>query len=297
MQAVNREVFKISVIVPFYNTDEYFKKCLDSLVNQTLKELEIILVDDGSTDNSLAIAKDYQQKDKRIKIVEQENKKQGAARNKGMENATGEYIGFVDSDDWVDLDYFEKLYNSAKKYNSDIALGTNVRIGNGRTKKRLNIKEEKLYTSLEDKFDVCNQFNNECPTNKIYKTTFLKENNIAWPEGVFCEDKIFTVKAVYYANSIVSVANINYYYFRNPNSTVNAKAKSHFEKLNDDKNNARKAVLDFLRSKNVAFADKKYWAIKKDIKLASFLVLRTKESVYTKKYLLFGFIPLGERPL
>ena len=288
---------KVSVIVPFYNTDKYFSKCLDSLINQTLKEIEIILVNDGSTDGSLSTAKSYQQKDSRIKIVEQEHRKQGVARNNGMRASTGEYIGFVDSDDWVDLDYYEKLYNAAKKYDSDIALATNVRIGYGKTKKRLNIKEEKFYLSVEDKFDVCNQFNNECPTNKIYKAEFIRNNNITWPEGVYCEDKIFTTKSIYYANGIVSVPNTNYYYFRNPTSTVNTKAKEHFKQLLDDKNNAKLQVLKFLRDNNVRFADKKYWAIQKNIPSEKLPLIRIKESVFTKRVYLFSFILVGEMPL
>ena len=132
-------MIKISIIIPVYNTEKYLKKCLDSIINQTLKSLEIICIDDCSTDNSLNILKEYQLKDKRIKIIEQkENKGQGVARNLGLNIAEGEYIGFIDSDDWVDLNFFEKLYFAAKKYNSDVALAANVRIGNGRTKKRLD---------------------------------------------------------------------------------------------------------------------------------------------------------------
>ena len=138
---------KISIIVPFYNTEKYIERCLTSLVNQTVSDIEIVCINDGSNDNSLEIVKTFANKDLRIKILEQENLKQGAARNNGTKIAVGEYIGFVDSDDWVDLDYFEKLYNAAKKYNSDIALATNVRIGNGKTKKRLNIKKEEVKTN------------------------------------------------------------------------------------------------------------------------------------------------------
>ena len=101
----------VSIIVPVYNTEEYLQKCLDSLTNQTLKNIELICVNDGSTDNSLKILQDNAIKDDRIKIINQENKKQGAARNAGMQVATGEYIGFVDSDDYVDLYYFERLVN------------------------------------------------------------------------------------------------------------------------------------------------------------------------------------------
>lgn len=288
---------KLSVVVPFYNTEEYFEKCLNSLVGQTLEDIEIILVNDGSTDNSARIAREFQQKDSRIKIIEQENKKQGAARNVGMNAATGEYIGFVDSDDWVDIDYFEKLYNAAKKYDSDIALATNVRIGNGRTKKRLNIQEEIFKTSLEDKFKICNHFKNECPTNKIYRTEMLRENNVYWPENVYCEDKLFTAKSVFYANGIVSVPNVHYYYFRNPHSTVNVKDKNHIALFNRDKNNAKKNVLEFFREQNAKFADKKYWAVSKVNKLGMLPLLKIAESVYTERFYLFSFIPVGEKSL
>ena len=111
---------KVSVIVPAFNVEKYISKCLLSLLNQTLKDIEIVVINDGSTDKTLEIVEKFEELDKRIRIINQENQKQGAARNRGMEIATGEYIGFVDSDDWVDLDYFEKLYLAAKKYNSDI---------------------------------------------------------------------------------------------------------------------------------------------------------------------------------
>ena len=138
-------VVKVSVIVPIYNTEKYIGKCLNSLVNQTLRDIEIICVNDGSTDNSMITVRKFANNDFRIKIIEQENKKQGAARNAGMRIATGEYISFVDSDDWVDLDFYEKLYNAAKNHNFDIALGTNVRVKKNSNKKRLNITEEKEY--------------------------------------------------------------------------------------------------------------------------------------------------------
>ena len=113
---------KVSIIIPVFNAEKYLEKCLDSLVNQTLEDIEIICIDDGSTDNSLEILKTYEQKDKRIKVLQQTNKKQGAARNYGIREAIGEYIGFVDSDDWAELDMFEKLYNKAISTDSDITM-------------------------------------------------------------------------------------------------------------------------------------------------------------------------------
>lgn len=282
---------KLSIIVPFYNTENFLSRCLESLINQTIKDIEIICVDDGSIDNSKEIVKTFSKNDSRIKIIEQKNLKQGAARNNGIHHASGEYIGFVDSDDWVDLDYFEKLYNSAKKYNSDIALATNVRIGNGKTKKRLNIKEEEFKTELQDKFDICNLSKNPCPTNKIYRTSFLKQHNILYPENCYCEDKLFVTKAVYYSNGIVSTPNTNYYYFRNPNSTVNSKSKKHTKQLIKDKNNARLSVLNFLKEQKANIRDKEFWATTKEIKLFNFPLLTKKESLHTTIWCLFGILP------
>ena len=288
---------KVSIIVPTYNSAQFLNKCLNSLIRQTLKEIEIIIVDDGSSDNTVNLCTQYASMDCRIKLVKQEHKKQGAARNNGTNSATGEYIGFVDSDDWVDEDYYEKLYNAAKKYNSDIALASNVRIGNGKTKKRLNIKKEEFVTNFQDKLDIGRQPTNPCPTNKIYRASMLKNNNIVWQEGVFCEDKLFTMQAVYYANGIVSVPDVYYYYYRNLTSTVNSKTKEHLEKLAEDKNNARRAVIEFLRQKNEKVRDKEFWAIKKDFKVKGFTLYQIKESTNTERLYLFGLIPIFEKSL
>ncbi len=277
-------MIKVSIIVPVYNTEEYLEKCLNSLVNQTLKEIEIICVNDGSTDNSGKILKEYAKQYSNIRVIEQQNLKQGAARNKGVNAAKGEYIGYVDSDDWVDNNYFEKLYNTAKKYDSDIALATNIRIGNGKTKKRLDITTEGIYSSLQNKFDVCKQSKNECPTNKIYRREFLNKHEITWPEGVYCEDKIYTLKAVYYANSVVTVPDVNYYYYRRTNSTVKSKNSR-------DKDFARRQVLDFLKEHNANIRDCEFWAIKSEKKLWGLTLWKIKESLKTEKHYLFGIIP------
>ena len=281
----------VSIIVPVFNTEKYLKKCLESLINQSLKDIEILCVNDGSTDNSLAILEEYRNKDSRIKIFNQENKKQGAARNLGQKNATGEYIGFVDSDDWVDLNYFEKLYNSAKENDADIALATNVRIGNGKTKKRLEIIEQQIAISLDDKFSLTKQAKNPCPTNKIYKTSLLNDNNITWPENVYCEDKIFFFFSVYFANKIVSVPNIYYYYYRNPNSTVNTCSKKH----TIDKLTANMEVLDFLKSHNVKLENNDFWAVSRNIKILNLPILTVKQSLKCEKFLLFGYLPIFVR--
>lgn len=105
---------KISVVVPVYNVEKYIGQCLDSILGQTLKDIEIICINDGSKDNTLEILKDYAQKDSRIILIDKENEGLSKARNQGTEIASGEYISFIDSDDWIDENYLEALYNAAK---------------------------------------------------------------------------------------------------------------------------------------------------------------------------------------
>lgn len=285
---------KVSVIVPIYNTEKYLSRCLDSLVNQTLKDIEIICVDDGSTDDSLKILKSYAEKYPFVAVISNTHKKQGAARNVGVNVAKGEYIGYVDSDDWVDLNYFEKLYIAADTYNSDIALATNVRIGNGKTKKRLNIQKEEVYYLQEDKYKICNHWKNECPTNKLYRKDFLIKNKVIWPENIWCEDKLYTTQAIYYANKIVTVPDTNYYYYRNPKSTVNNKDRIHRQHLKMETNIARCTVIKFFREKQLYFMNRKYWFVKSDFKFMGITFIRLKESVCSKRIFLFGVFPILE---
>ena len=112
---------KISVIVPVYKVEKYLDRCVESIVNQTYKNLEIILVDDGSPDNCPAICDAWANKDERIKVIHKENGGVSSARNRGIDAATGDYIGFVDSDDWIEPDMYELLADNAKKYDADIS--------------------------------------------------------------------------------------------------------------------------------------------------------------------------------
>ena len=112
----------ISVIVPVYNVENYLVKCLDSIINQTLTDIEIICVNDGSTDNSRQILENYKRKDSRIKIIDKQNGGLSSARNVGYKYSTGEYISYIDSDDWVDLTMLEKMYKNIKKHDCEISI-------------------------------------------------------------------------------------------------------------------------------------------------------------------------------
>ena len=111
---------KVSIVIPVYNVEKYLRQCLDSVVNQTLQDIEIICVNDGSKDSSLQIMHEYQAKDPRIKIIDKENSGYGASMNRGFDAATGEYLGIVESDDYAEPDMFEKLYAVAKADDLDV---------------------------------------------------------------------------------------------------------------------------------------------------------------------------------
>ena len=207
---------KVSVIVPVYNTEKYLEKCLDSLVNQTLTDIEIICVNDGSTDGSLAILNKFAADDFRIKVINQNNKGQSAARNAGLSAAKGEYIGFLDSDDFADNSMFEKLYYSAKKNDSDLIMCA-VNLYNDKTSQvssddpyfGLKIFEQQTNSDMffdnVFSYEQCKDFLFRIcvvPWNKLIKANFLKENNIKFVEGLSFEDNIFCLELLLKAKRI-----------------------------------------------------------------------------------------------
>lgn len=210
---------KVSVIVPVFNVEKYLEQCLNSLVNQTLKDIEIICINDGSTDNSYEILKKFKKKDKRIKIFSfKENKGQGVCRNKGIELSTGEYISFVDSDDWVELDFLEKTYHNAISNNSDIVLCNAIEEYSNYQKERIYFQNNEInsnMTTFNYKFKK-NRLLNYFLTiwAKLHKTQFLKDNSIKFPDIIF-EDAVFHVESFLKAEKISYCNNIFYHYRRN----------------------------------------------------------------------------------
>ena len=162
-------MIKISIIVPIFNVENYIERCLNSLINQTLKEIEIICINDGSTDNSLNILQKYQKKDCRITIINHENRGIGYVRNEGVKNAKGEFLGFVDPDDWVDLNYFEKLYAAAKRHDADIAVSGFIRLNKKKNHTLLKFKQEIETIDINKKILLCDIPDQNYLWNKIYK--------------------------------------------------------------------------------------------------------------------------------
>ena len=184
---------KISIIIPIYNSEKYLHKCLDSVVNQTFKDIEIICVDDGSPDNSGMICDDYSQKDSRIKVIHQTNSGIGSARNRGLEIARGKYIQFLDADDSYQPNCCKEMYNIMEKYTVDVGIyNTNIIY---EYFSHLKDNDEKYFSPKFKEFnnltpDMINKIDVNC-WNKIFRKSFLDKNNIKFPEKLHYEDVAF----------------------------------------------------------------------------------------------------------
>lgn len=224
----------ISVIVPVYNSEKYLNKCIDSIISQTYKELEIILVDDGSTDNSGKICDDFKLRDNRIVVIHQMNKGLSAARNAGLMTATGEYITFVDSDDYIENDTYENVSVAIYKFNSDLVFfreksvdesGKTVYINGGTPSGDIyEISKEDAAQMI-----IGRQINGMC--DKVYRASLLKD--LYFKEGhMYGEDFIYNLHALSRVEKIGYVDQIKYSYVMN-NSSVTHKSfnKNSFDQV------------------------------------------------------------------
>lgn len=226
---------KISIIVPVYNAEEYLKKCIDSLVNQTLKDIEIILIDDCSNDKSREIIDYYYNKynDKIIPILLQENKKQGFARNKGIEISTGEYIVFVDSDDYIAEDMCEVLYKKAKEKDYDIVCFDFYNVINGK-EKLTNLSYNSSIDGIidEEKRSILMDARGYFWT-RMYRREMLITNKIEFPTELFYEDSPFNTITLLYSNSIAKVDKGFYFYLNREGSSSNCRNKDRlYDRIN-----------------------------------------------------------------
>ena len=229
---------KVSIVVPIYNVEKYLRQCLDSIVNQTLTDIEIICVNDGSKDSSGEIIEEYVAKDPRVKAIHKENSGYGNSMNRGFDMATGEYIGIVESDDYAELDMFEKLYNCAKENNLDACKSGFYYYYSVPTEKNIpcNIASYVMCQDVfcpTDDFDSLREqieFFNIKPTiwSAIYKKDFVRENNIRFNEtpGASFQDTSFNFKVWALAKRVKLLEDCFLHYRQdNENSSINSSAK------------------------------------------------------------------------
>ena len=213
----------ISIIVPIYNASKYLKKCLDSLVNQTKKELEFILINDGSTDDSESIIKSYE--DDRIKYFKRSNHGIGKTRNFGINKSTGKYIMFLDSDDYLKTDACEVLYKRIEKEKLDLVVCDFYRVNS-------NVLEEKINdfknTSLKDNPKLLLDIN-LAPWNKIYRSDLIKDNKIKFVEDLKYEDAPFVALALLKSKNIGKVNKALVYYMVHDKSETTVRDERIFD--------------------------------------------------------------------
>ena len=220
---------KVSILVPIYNVEKYLRECLDSLINQTLDDIEIICINDGSTDNSAQILQEYRFKDKRIKVINKENSGYGISMNIGLNSATGEYIGIVESDDFADLKMFEDLYNLAKEKNADIVksdwLEYTTSTGAVRKAGRMALLPENKDLNVKDNPEILKI--QPAIWSAIYRKELLTENNIRFTEtaGASYQDTGFAFKVMCLAKNVV-LTDKAYIYYRQDNLNSSVKSTS-----------------------------------------------------------------------
>ena len=215
----------ISIIVPIYNAEKYIKKCLDSIINQTKKEIEIILVNDGSTDNTENIIKEY--KDKRIKYFKNNNHGIGYTRNFGIDKSTSKYIMFLDSDDYLDKTACEELFKKAEKDNLDIVISDFYKVYEDRVEEiELPSFED---SSLKENPDILTEYLN--PWAKLYNSKLVKDNNIKFVEDLKYEDAPFVIEALDKAKKIGKVNKPLNYYVIHGNSETTVRDRKCFDIL------------------------------------------------------------------
>ena len=220
----------ISIIIPVYNAEKYLSKCIESLINQSIENIEFIFINDGSIDNSKLIIESYMKKDKRILLINKQNSGASDCRNIGIEKAKGQYVGFVDSDDWVAPNMFETLYKNIKYNKSDMCIGGyNLLINNSITKIKLNLNK-KIYRDKEIINEIAipmvesNSINESNKNqgfiwNNIYNLNIIRDNNIKFHTNLkIGEDILFNLNFLKYCTKVSISDSFGYFYRYNQNS-------------------------------------------------------------------------------
>ena len=286
---------KVSIVIPVYNSERYIKQCLDSIISQDFTNLDIIIVDDGSSDNSYKICEKYKNIDLRIRLYRQENKGVSAARNKGISEAVGEYIIFIDSDDYVDSKFVSRMVDNLLKESSDLVI-TNYKIFNTDTKEieyNSNRKSE-LLSSLSFFSNYWTNYHLgyvNAPWNKIYKMDIISEHNLTFPIDISMgEDGYFNVQYLHYCKTIY-INNEYLYNFRIHSSQSTKKIfKNHFYMLNKIFDNLENELSKYKLLENKVYADIHYFEYFNELKLSFYYLFKDKSINLSNKITTLKYI-------
>lgn len=292
---------KVTIVIPVYNAEKYIEKCINSILNQSLKEIEIIVINDGSRDNSLCILQEIAKNNDNLRVLTQENKGASAARNLGIKKANGEYIGFVDIDDYIENDMYFKMYNKAIEKNYDIVscsfmeetetTKTNFTEALFGNKELIGEEIKNLYLDkiIEDKFL------GYLPLwNKIFKRKFISKYNIWINENMILgEDRVFCSEAIFKADKIANVNDILYHYMKiNSDSLTNRYDIKKVGYYLEDRRSMLKFVKDNVIDKEKLYEYKKIYNKRVFYKLLDYMLnqIKTNDKLLVKyrniKYIL-----------
>ena len=210
---------KISVITPVYKVEKYLRKCVDSILNQTFSDFELFIVDDGSPDSCGEIADEYEKKDSRVHVIHKENGGAPSARNAGMQKATGEYFYFPDSDDWLEPNYLEELYDCAIKTGAELVVSgyTMEYYESGSAQSyKVSVEEKNFSSQALVRENLHNYFNNmmmAVPWNKLYKANYIREHGLLFPD-IKWDDLHFNMEVIMDITSVAISGSSGYHFFR-----------------------------------------------------------------------------------
>ncbi len=234
----------ITVVIPVYNGEKFIKTCLENVLGQSYKNLEIIVVNDGSTDKSAEIAALYPVKT----VTHEKNSGLSAARNTGIANATGDYIHFMDVDDLLNTDFYNAMAKAIVETSSDIAC-SGVIHEQARYKTQL-FGKQRVYTSTKDKLTATYVGKWGYVWRYLYRLDFIRQNNLRFEVGRFVEDLSFSLPSLYFAKKIVVVPGAEYLYKYVETSIINKPDKAHQARVKEDARHAKSVILDFAKQHN-----------------------------------------------
>ena len=287
---------KISIIIPVYNTEKYLDECLNSVENQTLKDIEIICVNDGSTDKSLEILNNHAGKDSRIKVISQENGGVSSARNAGIESSSGSYILFIDSDDFIETYLCKNVYDLAKKSNADIVRFNSLDFNDGEVldcvgdennydKNKIKLRVRR--NCSENPFTGNLNFDSDVIRNKLWKKSVISKNNLWFVSGIpIGEDTLFNWMSAPYVHRLIDCSNILYYRRVNrENSLMTLYDKNTIKKLNGYYVIVKELFEKYYSDNYINFEGKDEWVISRCILLLYYPVVNDiKDETLKREY-------------
>lgn len=243
---------KVSIVIPVYNSETYIEACLDSMLAQTLRDIEIIVINDCSSDSSSSICERYAASDPRVRVMHNDgNIGEGLSRNRGIEAARGTYIGFADADDYVDPDFYEKLFCAAQTNDADIAKAGRIKVFPDGRMERQEKLNKKIQHGLKTGASLCAFFHYEHTTALFRAEKLITTEVIRYPNIKISPDVAFLIKATYFMRKIVFVENTYYYYRQHAQSVSSTKDRGYY----DDILECFRLCLGFLNERSISSMD------------------------------------------